>query len=34
MAKIAIPPKVFIREPVFESLKKIFGRDVEVLITQ
>ncbi len=34
LAKIAIPPKVFIREPVFESLKKIFGRDVEILVTQ
>jgi uncharacterized protein (UPF0332 family)/predicted nucleotidyltransferase len=34
LAKIAIPPKVFIREPVFESLKRIFGRDVEVLVTQ
>jgi uncharacterized protein (UPF0332 family)/predicted nucleotidyltransferase len=34
LAKIAIPPKVFIKEPVFESLKKIFGRDVEVLVTQ
>ncbi len=34
LAKIAIPPKVFIKEPVFESLKKIFGSDVEVLVTQ
>jgi hypothetical protein len=34
LAKIAIPPKVFIKEQVFESLKKIFGRDVEVLVTQ
>ncbi len=34
LSKLAIPPKVFIREPVFESLKKIFGRDVEVLVTQ
>ncbi len=34
LAKIAIPPKVFIKEPVFESLKKIFGRDVEILVTQ
>lgn len=30
LAKIAIPDKVFIHEPVFESLKKIFGRHVEV----
>ncbi len=34
LAKTAIPPKVFIREPVFESLKRIFGKDVEVLLTQ
>ncbi|MEM4247130.1 MAG: nucleotidyltransferase domain-containing protein [Candidatus Woesearchaeota archaeon] len=34
LAKIAIPPKAFIKEPVFESLKKIFGKDVEVLVTQ
>ena len=34
LAKIAIPPKVFIKEQVFESLKRIFGRDVEVLVTQ
>ncbi len=34
LTKIAIPPKVFIKEPVFESLKKVFGKDVEVLITQ
>ncbi len=34
LAKIALPPKAFIKEPVFESLKKIFGRDVEVLVTQ
>ncbi|MEM2916723.1 MAG: nucleotidyltransferase domain-containing protein, partial [Candidatus Woesearchaeota archaeon] len=34
LAKVAIPPKVFIKEPVFESLKKIFGKDVEVLVTQ
>jgi uncharacterized protein (UPF0332 family)/predicted nucleotidyltransferase len=34
LAKMAIPAKAFIKEPVFESLKKIFGRDVEVLVTQ
>lgn len=34
LARIALPPKVFIKEPVFESLKRIFGRDVEVLVTQ
>lgn len=34
LAKITIPPKVFIKEPVFESLKRIFGKDVEILVTQ
>jgi uncharacterized protein (UPF0332 family)/predicted nucleotidyltransferase len=33
LTKIAIPPKVFIKQPVFDSLKKIFGADVEVLVT-
>jgi len=28
-----IPPRVFIKEALFEDLKKIFGKDVEVLIT-
>jgi uncharacterized protein (UPF0332 family)/predicted nucleotidyltransferase len=32
LAKIEIPPKVFIKEPIFEDLKTIFGKDVEVLI--
>ena len=32
LAKIEIPPKVFIKEPIFEDLKNIFGKDVEVLI--
>ena len=27
-----IPQKVFIKEPIFEDLKKIFGKDVEVLL--
>jgi len=33
LAKIDIPPKVFIKQPIFEDLKKIFGKDVEVLVT-
>jgi uncharacterized protein (UPF0332 family) len=33
LAKIEIPPKVFIKEPIFEDLKKIFGKDVEILIS-
>jgi hypothetical protein len=26
------PPRVFIKEPIFEDLKNLFGRDVEVLM--
>jgi hypothetical protein len=33
LSKIDIPPKVFIKQPIFEDLKKIFGKDVEVLVT-
>ena len=33
LAKTTIPPRVFIREQVFESLKKVFGKDVEVLVS-
>ncbi|MDA1197290.1 MAG: hypothetical protein O2779_04995 [Nanoarchaeota archaeon] len=32
LASANIPPKVFIKERVFESLKEIFGKDVEVLV--
>ncbi|MBS1266519.1 MAG: hypothetical protein MAG795_00486 [Candidatus Woesearchaeota archaeon] len=32
LAKIEIPPKVFIKEQIFEDLKEIFGKDVEVLV--
>jgi predicted nucleotidyltransferase/uncharacterized protein (UPF0332 family) len=32
LAKYSIPPKVFIKEPIFEKLKDIFGRDVEVMV--
>lgn len=34
LAEVKIPQKVFIKEPVFESLRKIFGKDVEVLVQQ
>jgi uncharacterized protein (UPF0332 family)/predicted nucleotidyltransferase len=27
-----MPERVFIKEPIFEDLKKIFGRDVEILV--
>ncbi|MBI2665815.1 hypothetical protein HYX12_04295, partial [Candidatus Woesearchaeota archaeon] len=32
LAKMKFPPKVFIKEAIFEDLKNIFGRDVEVLM--
>ena len=32
LMKIEIPPRVFIKEPIFEDLKEIFGKDVEVLL--
>jgi len=32
LARIEIPSKVFIKEPIFEDLKRIFGKDVEILV--
>ncbi|MFC1800805.1 nucleotidyltransferase domain-containing protein [Nanoarchaeota archaeon] len=32
LAGSKIPPKTFIKEPIFENLRDIFGKDVEVLI--
>jgi uncharacterized protein (UPF0332 family) len=32
LAKVKLPPRVFIKEPIFEDLKGIFGKDVEILI--
>jgi len=32
VAKYQILPKVFIKQPIFENLKNVFGKDVEVLI--
>lgn len=32
IAKIEIPNKVYLKHPVFEELKNIFGRDVEILV--
>ena len=34
LAKAEIFPKVFVKEPIFENLKDLFGKDVEVLINQ
>ena len=33
LAKVDIPSRVFIKQPIFDDLKDIFGKDVEVLIT-
>ncbi|MBW2996724.1 nucleotidyltransferase domain-containing protein [Candidatus Woesearchaeota archaeon] len=32
LAKFSIPPKVFIKEKMFENLKELFGKDVEVRV--
>ena len=32
LAKAKFPKRVFIKEPLFENLKEIFGPDVEVLL--
>jgi uncharacterized protein (UPF0332 family)/predicted nucleotidyltransferase len=32
LAKMKFPKRVFIKEPLFEEMKNIFGRDVEILL--
>jgi len=32
LANLKIPHKAFIKEPIFENLKNIFGKDVEILV--
>ena len=32
LAAVKFPERVFIKEPIFEDLKRIFGKDVEVLV--
>ncbi|MBI1968376.1 hypothetical protein HYS49_00545, partial [Candidatus Woesearchaeota archaeon] len=32
LAQTKLPRRAFIKEPIFEDLKRIFGRDVEVLV--
>lgn len=32
LTKLSIPPKVFIKQPIFENLKEVFGKDVEIMI--
>jgi hypothetical protein len=34
IAKTDIPAKSFIKEPIFEDLKRVFGKDVEILINK
>ena len=34
LTKVQLPPAVFIKEPLFEDLKRIFGKDVEVLVNR
>jgi len=33
LAETQIPKRVFVKEPIFENLRKLFGKDVEVLVT-
>ncbi len=32
LSSVALPKRVFLKEPIFEDLKRIFGKDVEVLV--
>ncbi len=32
LAKIRIPEKVFIKQPIFDDMKKLFGKDVEIQV--
>lgn len=32
LSKMDIPPKVFIKEKIFEDLKRVFGKNVEILV--
>ena len=32
LTKLELPPKTFIKQPIFENLRDIFGKDVEILI--
>ena len=33
LAEAKIPKRVFVKEPIFENLRELFGKDVEVLVT-
>ena len=32
LAKVRLPPKIFLREALFDSLRSMFGKDVEILL--
>ena len=32
VAELKMPRKVFIKEKIFESLRKLFGKDIEILV--
>ncbi len=32
ITNVKIPPKIFIKEKIFESLRKLFGSDIEILV--
>jgi hypothetical protein len=32
LAKLQLPPKVFLKEALFDSLRTMFGKDVEILL--
>lgn len=34
LAKAKLPERAFIKEPIFEDLKRLFGKDVEVLLSR
>ena len=33
LASTEIPQRVFVKQPIFDDLKKFFGKDVEILVT-
>ena len=32
LSKVKIPKKAFVKQPIFENLKEIFGKDIEILV--
>jgi len=33
LAEMDIPPRVFIKQPIFNNLREIFGKDLEISIS-